>query len=200
MFVRVGGIPGVGKTAVIERAVELSRETGIDLERARTKEVLCELASVETVEEYRRLPLKLRKSLYPPLDRRLYAEDRLRPCVMKLYDSHFYFFDPETGNYQTRTLLPEDKQQLRAIVVLAVDNVKVVSKRRQQDQSFRLDRQQLSIGLLHMEQAMEIKVASSQAAQLEIPFQVLYNEDGDLDRVALQLLTFVERQRRGGGR
>ncbi len=191
MLVRVGGIPGVGKTTVIERAVDLSPKAGGVIKRARTKEVLCELAGVSTVEEYRMLPLGFRKSLYPEMDRRLYAEDRENPAAVRLYDGHFYFFDPETGGYQTRTVYPEDKLQLMAIVVLAVANPETVLRRRIQDQSFRLDRQQISLDLLRKEQDMEIKTAATQAEQLGIPFRVFQNEDGETDRVALRLLSFL---------
>lgn len=193
MFVRVGGIPGIGKTTVIERAVELSPKAGVTIERARTKEVLCELAGVRTVEEYRGLPVEFRKSLYPELDRRLYAEDREGPTAVRLYDGHFYFFDPETGGYQTRTMYPEDKLQLMAIIVLVVADMEVIFRRRSQDQDFRLDRQQLSVDLLHREQEMEVKTASSQATQLRIPFQIFYNEEGEIDNVAKELLAFLSR-------
>ncbi|MDP2641462.1 MAG: hypothetical protein Q8P39_02895 [Candidatus Yanofskybacteria bacterium] len=191
MLVRVGGVPGVGKTIVIERAVDLSPKSGVIIERARTKEVLCELAGVSTVEEYRTLPLNFRKSLYPEMDRRLYAEDQENPATVRLYDGHFYFFDPETGGYQTRTVYPEDKLQLMAIIVLAVANPETLFRRRIQDQSFRLDRQQISLELLRKEQEMEVKTAATQAEQLGIPFRVLQNEDGETDCVALQLLSFL---------
>lgn len=190
MLVRVGGIPGVGKTALIERVEELSQKRGLKIERARTREILCELAGVRTVEEYRTLPIGVRKSLYPEMDRRIYATDRGDLVTVRLYDGHFYFDDPETGSYQTRPIYPEDRTQLMAIVVLVVADPVTVFNRRVQDLSFRLDRQQLSPDLLRREQEMEVKVASSQAEQLGIPFQKFYNEDGEIDRIARRLLSF----------
>ncbi len=191
MLVRVGGVPGVGKTTVIHEVQEIARIEGFQLEIAKTRETLCELAGVKTVEEYRALPEQTRSNLYPEMDRRVYESDRQDPSIIRLYDGHFWFFHSQGGLYRARIIHPGDDKQLLAIAVIVADP-EVVYNRRLKDLAIRSDRHWVERDGLDWEQRMEVAVASTQAAQLGIPVRIFHNNGGETPKVSELVLSFVK--------
>lgn len=91
MFVYVGGIPGIGKTAIITKTIELSKKLGIKMEDAGGVAIMRQLAGVSTTEELRVLPEKIRQSLRPKMEIALRNIERQKPETILLQDGHFVF-------------------------------------------------------------------------------------------------------------
>ncbi len=192
MFVYVGGVPGVGKTTVIEETIKIALNHGIKMEKIKGSPILCELAGVSTVAELRALPESVRRALRPEMNRRLYEFDRADPEVIRLADGHFIYFDIEGKEYGIRQIQPWDKEQMLAIAVI-VANPRTILHRRLKDAHERYDRK-LDINFLIQEQKMEIDVAISQAKELGIPFCFLSNEGNENPIASETLFSFCVHQ------
>ena len=178
MIIRVGGIPGVGKTTIVNELLTITQDKGFLVKEAPVRETLRELAGVKTIEEYRALPEETRGSFYPEMEKRIYQLDRVYPNQLWIHDSHFSFFSHKTGQYNIRPIQLEDYKQLLAIVVVAA-NPSVICDRRIKDFSTRSDRHLHSVKTLNERQEYEIKVAQLQAEQLKVPIKILRNNDND---------------------
>jgi len=188
MFVYIGGVPGVGKTTVILKTVEIAQKYGIRMKRIEGISILCELAGVATPQELRALPESVRRALRPEMNKRLYEFDRADPEFIRLADGHFVYFDVEGKEYGIRQIQPWDKEQTIAIAVI-VASPNIILDRRLKEASDRLDRK-LDINFLIQEQNMEIDIARSQAKELGIPFCLMRNEGDEIPMAAETLLSF----------
>lgn len=192
MIVRVGGIPGAGKTTIVGKLVTIAQSKKLSLiKEAPVREILRKLAGVKTIEEYRLLPEETRGSFYPEMERRVYQLDRAYPNQLWIHDSHFSFFNRKTSQYNIRPIQLEDYEQLFAIVVV-VANPSVICDHRIKDFSTRSDRHLHSVETINERQEYEIKVAYLQAKQLKVPIKILRNDNNNstLD-VSMAFLMFL---------
>lgn len=192
MIVRVGGIPGVGKTTIVGRLLTIAQRKKLSLiKKAPVREILRELAGAKTIEEYRVLPEEKRGSFYPEMERRVYQLDRACPNQIWIHDSHFSFFSRKTGQYNIRPIQLEDYEQLLAMVVV-VANPSVICDRRVKDFYTRNDRHLHNVEIINERQEYEIRVAQSQAEQLSLPIKILRNNKNDsIPDVSMAFLVFL---------
>ena len=192
MLVYVGGVPGVGKTTVIEKTKKLAQKHGIKVETIKGAPILCELAGVKTVRELRKLPESVRRELRPEMNRRVYELDRADPDTIRLGDGHFVYFDIEGKEYGIRQIQPWDKEQLLAIAVV-IASIDTIQQRRFKDMHRRSDRK-LDKDFLIREQKMEIQIATAQAAELGISICFVRNEGNEIPTAPETLLSFCVHQ------
>ena len=192
MFIYIGGVPGVGKTTVIEETGKIARKSGVKIERIQGTPILCELAGVATVAELRALPESVRRELRPEMNRRLYESDRNDPETIGLADGHFVYFDVEGKEYGVRQIQPWDKEQTIAMAVIVADPHTILN-RRLKDADNRYDRKR-NIDFLIKEQKMEIDIAASQAAELGISLCLVSNEGRESPSASEMLSSFCIHQ------
>lgn len=188
MLIFLGGVPGVGKTTLITKTIEIAKKRQFEMEKISGAPIFCKLAGVKTMAEVRILPESLRKKLRPEMNRQLYEIDRNNPRIIRLVDSHFVLFDTEGKEYGTREIQPWDKEQTIAIIVVTA-NSKTILGRRIQDAVNRPDRQKTLISIVQ-EQELEVKIASTQAKELSIPLCLISNEDADILTAPEKLFSF----------
>lgn len=175
MFIYVGGIPATGKTSIIKEAEKLASERKINLKRTIGTDIMCKLAHVRTVDELRRLPEETRRKLRPEMNRLIYEQDRLDPTTIRVCDGHFCFFDIKGEKYGERQVQLEDKQQMKAFVVILAD-AQTVLRRRMDDKTKRPDRQKDIMSIVK-EQLLETMIAKKQARELNIPVKFIINDN-----------------------
>ena len=163
MFIRIGGVPGVGKSTLINNLVEVANKNNLPVERVKGGDYLLKLAGVSSYDELRKLPEDYRASLRPEMYRLTYEEDRRKPEIIKLRDAHFSLIDPETSKIVIFPILPEDAEQMVSMVLLTADPEVIMTRRTQQGD--RIDRY-FDLKTIKKEQAVEIEIASSQAKDL----------------------------------
>lgn len=195
MFVYVGGIPGIGKTAIITKTIELSKKLGIKMEDAGGVAIMRQLAGVSTTEELRVLPEKIRQSLRPKMEIALRNIERQKPETILLQDGHFVFFDVAGKKYGIRHIQPWDKETMLLIAVITA-GPEIILKRRREDAVQRPDRQ-CNLNFIIKEQKLEIEIARSQATEIGIKFCLIPNEDESIQKPSKSLLDFcVQQQKR----
>ncbi|HCX25786.1 MAG: hypothetical protein UX08_C0012G0062 [Candidatus Collierbacteria bacterium GW2011_GWB1_45_35] len=172
MFIRIGGIPGVGKSTVIDKLSKVGKMYGLPIEKVKGGDVLLKLAGVSTYDELRKLPESFRASLRPEMFRIMYEEDRQNPQVIRLRDAHFSLIDPETGQIVTFPLQHEDSEQMLAMIVLTADP-EIILTRRLGDKS-RSDRF-MDLDVIIEEQRIEIETAEAQSKQLDRELVIVDN-------------------------
>ncbi len=163
MFIRIGGAPGVGKSTLINKLVEIANKNNLPVKRVKGGDYLLKLAGVSSYDELRKLPEEYRASLRPEMYRLMYEEDRRKPEVVRLRDAHFSLIDPETGKIVIFPVLPEDSGQMLSMVLLRANPEVILARRTQQRD--RIDRY-FDLETIKKEQEVEIGIASSQAKDL----------------------------------
>src|SRR3989344_2389004 len=176
MFIRIGGIPGVGKSTIIANMTKIANECGLPIERIKGGDYLLRLAHVSTYEELRALPEEFRASLRPEMYRQMYEDDRKTSGIIKLRDAHYSLVDSETGKVIIFPLLPEDGEQMLSMVLL-VASPEVILERRKLEAS-RNDRY-LDLALIRKEQETEKETAISHAASLGRELIIIDNSESN---------------------
>ncbi len=177
MFIRIGGIPGVGKSTVISKLLKAGISHNLPIDRIKGGDYLLKLAGVATYEELRKLPEEYRSSLRPEMYRLMYEEDRQSPEIIRLRDAHFSLLDQESGETIIFPVFPEDKLQMVSMVTLTADPT-VILQRRLLDHN-RPDRY-LNLEIIKQEQETEISTAIAQAKEINIPLSIIDNSDDGL--------------------
>lgn len=172
MFIRIGGVPGVGKSTVIRKITEAAKWCGLPVEKVKGGDYLLRLAGVSSYDELRKLPEDYRASLRPEMYRLMYEEDRNNPGVIRLRDAHFSLIDPESGKTVLFPVFPEDKEQMLGMVILTADP-EVILQRRTLDKD-REDRS-LDLEVIKREQEIELATATAQAKELGQELAVVDN-------------------------
>lgn len=190
MIVYVGGIPGVGKTKLVDQLHGATLPSGTSIESAKLKDVLCELAGVDTVTEFRLLSEEVRGSLHLEATRRIYELDSQNPRKIRLYDSHFCSMGPDGRVKHVRPIHPKDRGQLLAVVVLVTGACEILS-RRIADTAFRTDRHITTETTVKREQALECREAKSQVLGIGVPIRFLLNNRNDAENVLRQTIDFL---------
>lgn len=176
MFIRVGGIPGVGKSTVIANIVKLANYSGLPIERVKGGDYLLKLANVSTYEELRALPEDYRASLRPKMYRQMYDDDRKTLSIIKLRDAHYSLVDLETGKVIIFPLLPDDVEQMLSMVLLKASPQIILDRRRLEVN--RNDRY-LNLDLIRREQYVEEETAAHQAASLGKELIIVDNSENN---------------------
>lgn len=189
MFVYIGGIPGVGKTTIKEKVLALSKEEGFHLFDMEERSVLCALAEVSSVEDYRRLPRSVRARARQEMLARFYSLDSVDPQTIRLRDDHFAF-PASGGQYFRRPIHPSDKSQMIGIVILTAEP-DAISRRRANDLFFRPDHKEDSLQTIAEHQQVEIQTAQVQAAILRVPLRIFDNHDHMLEETVRKVFGFI---------
>lgn len=190
MIVYIGGVSGVGKTTIIESVEKLAMANNLKIERATVKEILCDLAGVKTVEEYRCLPEEIRSSLHSEATNRIYEIDCINSKTVRLYDGHFCSLNPYNGNEIVRPIRFDDRKHLVAIIVL-IANPEVIFRRRIFDFNMRKDRHIVDVDFITREQQREIEVAQIYERNINIPLYILKNE-GNISEINNEIFNLIK--------
>lgn len=193
MFFYIGGISGVGKTVAIAGIIQLAREKGIKIEIAPLKEVLCELAGVKTVEEFRALSEEFRSSLHPKAREILYELDAVDSKTIRIYDSHFCSLDQKGEKFIIRPVHVDDKRRVIGVAILVATPSSVV-RRRIKDQSIRADRHQFDVDQIAKEQNKEVQVSTAQAHEIGFPLAIFDNTNAGVLFVSEKILTYIRKE------
>ncbi len=191
MFVYIGGVPGVGKTTVIKKIVEMSRENDLNIQGLREKDILCQISSVKTAQEYANLPMKTRAEAREKMIDHFYRIDRQDLSTIRIRDDHFTAPD-KNDIYWTRPLEKKDKIHMLAFVVI-IDGISSILHRRINRDFYFSKSNSLDYNKTAFHQKMEIKNAFSQARHLNIYFNVIKNKEGRLAETAEKLFLFIKK-------
>lgn len=192
MFIYIGGIPGVGKSTLVQTIRIRAIREKISTEVMNGAPILCRLANVETAEELRRLPEEKRKALRPKLYDIIYLLMKQKPETIWLFDGHFCYFDWYGKRYGVRPIQSWDKELILGIIVLTAQP-ETIARRRMKDG--RQDRK-LDLDFIRKELKKETRIAQSQAQKLKKPIKFIINEDGDTDLNAKEILYLIKKWRR----
>lgn len=190
LFVYIGGIPGVGKTTVIHEVLRISRASGFLIEGMEERKILYKFTSVASSEQYRILPEMVRAEARRKMVAHFYAIDQKDSRTIRVRDDHFVCLGGD-GNLFIRQCEPTDKDQILAMAVITAEP-KIILARRLKEARARLDRGFPDCAILERHQNMEIEIALSQSQNLEIPIQIFNNEDGEIEKLAQIILSFIK--------
>lgn len=189
MFVYVGGIPGVGKTTIIEEVLKIAHKNRFLLQGMEEKKVLCELTGVPSVKEYRLLPEEARSQARQQMISRFYELDRRDLKKIRIRDDHFTYLK-EDGTFFIRPLDSKDKIQMLAFVVL-IASPETILNRRLHDASNRPEPNFTELRVIANHQEIELQTAFSQAEYLKIPIRVFENKEGRILQVSQSIFSFI---------
>ncbi|MFH1030859.1 MAG: AAA family ATPase [bacterium] len=192
MFIYIGGIPGVGKTTIAAKTIELSNKAGIKMEETGGVAIMRQLAGVSTTEELRLLPEKIRKSLRQKMEIALRNVERQKPDAILLQDVHFVFFDISGKKYGVRQIQTWDKETMLFIAVITA-SPEIILKRRRKEAIQRPDRQ-CNLNFITKEQKLEIEIAYSQAAKIGIKCFIIPNNGNNVQKPSELLLDLCLQQ------
>lgn len=184
MFIKIGGVPGVGKTTIITEVTEASRSLGLPIQRIKGGDILMEILGVRTYDELRAIPEAIREAARPEMFRRMYDLDRQNPEIIRLRDAHFSLWQEETG-FSYFPLQDGDCNQTLALVCV-VATPELIMVRRQNENHSRCDRQCRET-VIRSELEMEIATAKSQADSLSRKLVVVENTT-NVEEACLQLV------------
>lgn len=163
MFIRVGGVPGVGKTTVINEIVEKSSRLGLPVVKIKGAKYLMNVLGVSSYEDLRQVPEQDRAQARPEMYRRMYEDDRKDPNTIRLRDAHYSLWQDGSGFVQFPTL-EEDREQMLSMVCLTASEDIILERRRNDGRSDRA----LDGVVIKRELAKEMEVARKQAESLDI--------------------------------
>lgn len=189
LFMYVGGIPGVGKTTIIQEVLRVAQMTDLPVEGMKERKVLYELTNVTSSEQYRILPEVVRAGARREMVARFYIIDREDPKTIRIRDDHFVCLRGD-GNLSVRQYEPSDKDQILAMAVVIAEP-EVILARRLREMNARLDRGFPDCSILARHQNLEVEMAFSQARNLEVPIQIFNNEEGEIKQLAQTILSFI---------
>lgn len=174
MFIFVGGIPGVGKTSIIEGLISKLNSSGNKTEGIYGLPILCKLAGNISAEEFRKLPDRVRDQYRPEMLRRIYERDKNDPSTIRIVDGHFAYFETEgRRGFSTRSVNSEDYERIKAIFIIE-SNPEEILERRKRDSGERTDRA-LDIDYIREQLEIERNEATNQAKKLGIPIVFIDN-------------------------
>jgi len=196
MFLYVGGIPGVGKTTVIRRSIELAKEINFHLQGLNEKRILCQIAGVSSTEEYAKLPAEIRAQARKRMVDHFYEVDEQDLTTIRIRDDHFTAPNKD-GTYWVRPLAARDKLHTLAFVVITAEPDNILQRRLTRG-FFPSEPNFFNLNEIIRHQEMEVKIASSQAEYLNIPFKIVENEEGKIVQTSKLLLSLIKEVARGG--
>ena len=181
------GIPGVGKTTVVNRLVELLKERKVDLDLVNYGSTMMEEATqrhgLKSRDEMRKLPVELQRSL------QIYAAERisLMESAFVIVDTHLFIVTKE-GFWPGMPL-----DVLRALkptqLVLVAATLEEIKFRRENDATRTRDTATLESLELEMEAAKSLLFASSLVCGC--PALIVTNSTGQSDNAAKKIMSSV---------
>jgi len=187
MFVYIGGLNGAGKTTLMGRVVEMSRKQNLYLCDAGVDQILCDMAGVPSLREWRILPEEIRDGIRPKMEAMIRDIDARSPEIIRLRDVHF-IFSCVNGKRGFRIVQPWDKERLSGIAVIIVNPAEIL-RRRLKDIALRPDRK-CDIECIAEEQNLELSVAKRQSMEIGAPFKIVKNETPNIDKSCEELFKF----------
>ncbi len=199
MIVYICGIAGVGKTKVAQLAESRGDLGTARVERVKAHLILCKLAGVENVDEYRRLPEAVRRTYQPEMFRIVYETDQGNPETLRLFDRHISSWDPTEGALRVRAIREDDPRRVAGFVLLTAEPESIFL-RRVRDYRERFDRRLFPPEILAEAQKIEVETAREQAKFLGVPLLQLVNNDSEAENNSLMARNFLADlvARRGG--
>lgn len=182
MFIRIGGVPGVGKTTVIDEIVKKSSRLGFPVVKVKGAEYLMNILGVSTYEQLRRISEKERAQARPEMYRKMYEEDRNDPGTIRLRDAHFSLWQDGSG-FVDFPILEEDKRQMLSIVCLTAPETTIHERRKNDNRSDRA----LDKDIIQKELTRELEVAREQTNYLGINLVQVENI-GDISTVCVKVV------------
>ena len=173
MMIYIGGIPGVGKTSIINNLILELNKLENKSKMIQGLPVLRKLAGGISSDEFRKLPDEIREKYRPEMWKIIYEEDRQDFDTIRILDGHFIYFESNGINFSKRKINPEDYIHIKAIFVIN-SKPEDILKRRQKDISERFDRS-LDMEIIKKQLDLEIKEAISQSKEIGVPIFVIDN-------------------------
>lgn len=189
MFIYIGGIPGVGKSTLVQAIKIRAIQEKINTEVMNGVPILCSLANVKTAEELRKLPEEKRKALRPRMYDFVYLLMKQKPEAIWLFDGHFCYLDWCGKRYGVRPIQSWDKELMLGIIVLTAQPETIIRRRIKDG---RQDRK-LDLDFIRKELKKEAGIAQYQAQKLKKPIKFIINEDGDTDLNARETLYLIKK-------
>lgn len=184
MLIYIAGIPGVGKTTIIQSLIEKLNSLGHKSVSIKGLPILCKLAGNISPDEFRKLPDSIRKKYRPEMNKIVYEEDLNDYSTIRILDGHFAYYEAKSKEYSIRPINKEDYQQMKAIFVIISAPEKIL-KRRNQDSKERTDRT-LDSEHIREQENIEKNEAIKQAEILKIPLLFISN-DSDIKSVVNEI-------------
>ena len=191
MFFSLGGIPGVGKTTVMQYTLQLAWEEGFGIQDAHKHRILYELAGVSSKFQYVQLPHATRAGAHLALIDRLRVAETADPNGIRIRDDHFAYPHSD-GSCFIRPINSMDYQYLVGIFILTADPPIILARRIDDDLALRPEHTNDTLATVTAHQCLEISTACQQAAVLGIPFRMLENDGNSVEDVARKLLRFIQ--------
>src|SRR5258706_14582024 len=121
MLIYVAGVPGTGKTTIIESLIKKLNSLGHKSVSVSDLPILCKLAGNISPDEFKKLPDSIRKKYRPEMNRIIYEEDLNDFSTIRILDGHFAYYEAGSKEYSIRPVNREDYQQMKAIFVIVSD-------------------------------------------------------------------------------
>lgn len=176
MLIYIAGIPGVGKSTIINNLINKLNISGYRTISIRGLPILCKLAGGILPEEFRKLPDNIRDKYRPEMFKEIYEEDQNDPKTIRILDGHFAYYEVNSKEYSIRPIQKGDYGQMKAIFVITSETENVL-KRRKQDINERTDRS-LDLDYIKEQEGIEEDEAVKQAKELNIPVSFVSNDNG----------------------
>lgn len=192
MFVKIGGIQGTGKTTITRLTVAKLQELGVEADIIHGAEIMSQIMGV-TIEELRKMSDNLKIKAREEMFQQIYAEDRKNIGRIILRDAHFSFFDKTLNQFVIVPYRKEDRQQMKAMVVLDIP-VEEVINRRKLEINQRNDRV-LDVTIIEREREIELDTARKQAGQLGIPILIIDNFSQSAENTSKYLISCLRKER-----
>lgn len=189
MFFYIGGVPGVGKSTVINCLKTKAALEKIKVKKMSGAPILCKLAGLKTAKELRRLSEKEREKLRPKMYDIIYNIVRQSSDILWIFDGHFCYFDWNGKEFGTRPIQSWDKELMIGIVVLTA-KPETILLRRIADK--RPDRN-LNLNFIKREMKMESDIAKLQAKKLRKSLIFITNENGKAEKNAEKILKLIKK-------
>ena len=182
MFIRVGGVPCVGKTTIINRIVEASEKLGAPVVKVKGGDYLLDILGVSSYDELREIPESVRLTARPEMYRKMYTEDREDPVTIRLRDAHYSLWQKDCG-FVYFPAQEEDRNQLLSMVCISAPSEVVLSRRlcdRREDRSYEVE-------IISQEINTELETARAQSMKLGHEL-VLIDNIGDISSSCRKLV------------
>lgn len=191
MFIRIGGVPGVGKTSIINSIIEACRKRGFDdVIKIKGGDLLLDILNVANYDELRAIPELIRESARPEMFRRMYQEDLKDPNTIRLRDAHYSLWNPELKQFTIFPLQPEDKEQMLNMVCVIAPK-ELVRNHREKDHLTRGDRS-TELDQIEKELYQEHHTYRQQLEILNLPVITVNNQDINIASRELVCRAFPE--------
>ncbi len=190
----VTGIPGVGKTTVLDDLVKMARKRGVKLKVINYASVMLEVARERGREvgrdDMRRMPIELQRSLQMEAARRI--EKMIAEAPEAIIDTHM-IVRTSSGYWSGLPLNVLKRLRPSLFVLIEADPDEIVD-RRLKDKTRRRD--EALIEDVREEMEFSRSVAASCATLTGAPVKILNNPRGKQTDVANQLLGIILKMRR----